>query len=138
MSTSKLKKVIGLEERVIELQESVGLLVLQTAGNGVLFHHRVDGEELSDVAQELDIADLVEPVGIVDHDGIRRAIAESQEGFERFADAFDILRNRFLSKNWARFLLVGRVTDFGGAAAHKHDWLAASLLQAAQHHDSNE
>jgi len=32
-----------------------------------------------DVAQQWNIAQLVEPIGIVDHDGIARLVAETQE-----------------------------------------------------------
>ena len=40
-----------------------------------------------DVAQELDVVELREPVGVVGHDGVMLAVAEADEMGERLADA---------------------------------------------------
>ena len=67
-----------MQQKIVELEECVGLLVRKSTGHRFLLHHRVDGEVFSDIAKKLDIAKLIEPIGIVDEDRIGRPIAEFQ------------------------------------------------------------
>jgi hypothetical protein len=90
------------------------------------------------IAQEIDVVQLFQPFGIVGHDGVRRAVAEGQEAFEHAADAGLVGIDGGLVQHLALAVLAGWIADLGGAAAHQRDWLAAMLLQPAQHHDRHQ
>ena len=91
-----------------------------------------------DVTQEGDVLQLVQPAGIVDHDRIRRPVAELQEPLEHLQDALLVRLDLLGRQDLAGFVLAGRIADFGGAAAHQDDGLVTGLLQAAQRHDLNQ
>ncbi len=90
------------------------------------------------VAQELDVAVLRQPVVVVQHDGVGRAVTKGQEFGEDLFDAVDIGLNGFVGQLRTRGVLSGRVADAGSAAAHENHRLMARLLKAAQHHDLNQ
>ncbi len=92
----------------------------------------------AELAQEGDIAQLVQPVGVVDHHRVGRACAEGQEFLEGPLDALDIGGDLGVGQQRALLVLVGGIADLGGAAAHDHDRPMAGLLQPAQHHDLNQ
>ena len=135
MTPEQFEEVVGLHQQVIEFEEGVGLLCGKAARDRVLFHHCVDGEMHAHLAQHFEIAELAEPVVIIDHDGISRTVAEGQEGLECLLDAFHVGRDLLVGQQGARLFLVGRVAHLGCAAAHQDDGLAAALLEVAQHHD---
>ncbi len=135
MTPEQFEEVVGLHQQIIEFEEGVGLLGGETTRDRILFHHCVDGEVHAHFAQHLEVAELAEPVVIIDHDGIGRTVAEGQEGLEGLLDAFHIGRNLLVGQQGARLFLVGRVAHLGCAAAHQDDGLPAALLEVAQHHD---
>ncbi len=90
MATGQFQEIIGLQQQIVELKESVGLLIGQAPGHRVLLHHCIHGEELSDIAQELDVANLAQPIVIIDHDRIGGTVAKCQEGLKGALDAFDV------------------------------------------------
>ncbi len=92
----------------------------------------------AEITQEFDIIDLVQPVGIVDHDRIGRAIAKGQELLKDLFDPGHIGGNDFIGQNWACIIAAGRITNAGRAAAHQDNRLMAGFLQPAQHHDRNK
>ncbi len=100
--------------------------------------HAVDGEVPADVAQEGDVVEPRQPLGVVDHRRVGLARAEGEELGERLLHsglvALDILERQDL----ARLVLAGGIADLRRAAAHQHDGLAAGLLQPVQHHDGDE
>ena len=72
----QVQEVVGLQEHVAELGVADALLaVLEPRAHRVLLDHRVDREVLADVAQHLEVAELLEPVGVV-HE-LRAALARS-------------------------------------------------------------
>ena len=75
----KLDEIVGLQHHVVELDEAQGLLALEPQLHRILGEHAVDAEMASVIAQEIDIAELVEPIGVVDHDGVVGAVAEAHE-----------------------------------------------------------
>ena len=81
----------------------------------------------ADVAQELEIVERVEPLGIVELDGVGRAIAEGKEGFEGAADAGLVRLDDLLGQQLPCLVLAGRVADLGGAAADQRDGPPAGL-----------
>src|SRR6185369_14343037 len=89
----------------------------------------------ADVPQEGYIFERVEPIGVVDHDSIGRAITEGEETIEDAPDRGDVGGNSGIVEQLPAFVLAGRVAYLGGAAAHHHDRFMAGLLEPPQHHD---
>ena len=83
----KLQKVVGLEDHVVELQEAQRLLAVETAAHAVEGQHPVDREVGAHVPQERDVAEGVEPVGVVDQKRVAGPVAEGEEAAERAPDA---------------------------------------------------
>src|SRR3546814_9124503 len=77
----------------------------------------VDREMLADRAQEGDVFERVEPLGIVEHHRIRWPVAEGQEPFEDALDRGDIGLDAVLREQLAGLVLEARVADLAGAAA---------------------
>ena len=98
--------------------------------------HAVDGEVRADIAQERDVGELVEPVGVVHQDGA--AILEADQVVEAAADLGDVLLDGGVVQQRARLVAERWVADLGGAAAHQHDRAVPGLLHAPQHHDRHQ
>ena len=92
----------------------------------------------ADVAQERDQAQIIQPVGVVHHQGIGRAVAENQKTRKDAPDAGHIARDLVVTQELPAFILAGWIADFGGAATHQHDRLVAGLLQVPQKHDRHQ
>ena len=134
----QLDEIVGLQDHVIEFEERQLLLALEPQLDGIEREHAVDREVAADVAQEIDVVERVEPVGIVGHHRIGLAVAEAQEAPEDFADAPQVRGDDLVGQQPAAFVLAGRIADPGGAAAHQRDRLMAGLLQPVQHHDRQQ
>src|SRR3546814_9259130 len=78
---------------------------------------------LADVPQEGDVFQLVQPLGIIDHDSIGWAIAKGKKSLKHPANGCDILRNRVSGQKLARLILEAGIADLAGAAAPDHDGL---------------
>src|SRR3546814_18007148 len=66
-SSDLFDEVVGLQDHVVEFEEAERLLALQPQLHGVEAEHAVDREMPAVVAQEVDILQLVEPVGLIGH-----------------------------------------------------------------------
>src|SRR4029077_9228174 len=131
----KLDEVVGLQHHVVELDEGERLLALEPELHRIVGEHAVDAEMASVVAQEIDVVELVEPVGIVDHERVAAALTEAHEFAEHRLDAADIGGDLRIGEQLARLVLAGRTAALGGAPADQYDRLVPGLLQLAQHHD---
>ena len=89
----------------------------------------------ADVAQQRDVEQRVEPVGIVGHRGVGRPAAERQVVREALLDLRHVVVDLRGRQELARLVAAGRIADLGGAAAHQRDRLVAGLLPPAQQHD---
>ncbi len=138
MVARQLQEIIGLQDHVVEFKEGQRLFTVQPQLHRIERQHAVDGEMPPDIAQQLDIAELAQPVVIVDHDRVGRAVTERQEAFEHPADRSDVGVDAVIVEQLAAFILARRIADLGGAAAHDDDGLVPGLLQAAQQHDQHE
>ena len=125
MAAVQLQEVHRLHQHVVELEEGHRLFALQPQLDRVEGQHPVDGEMGAVVAQEFDVAVVRQPVVVVDHDGVGRAVAEGQEFLEHASDGGDVRLDRLVGQLRARGVLAGRVTDLGRAAAHQDDRLVA-------------
>ena len=83
---------------------------------------------LADIAQERNIVQRIEPVGIVDHHGIGRAVTEAKKSFEHPPYARDVRRDIGIGQQLARFVLARWIADFRCAATHQHDRFVPRLL----------
>ena len=90
MTLCQFAEVIGLKDHIVEFEEAERLLTVEPQLYRIERQHSVNREMLSHLAQEGDIFELVEPVGIVDHHRISGAIAKGQETFEDTLDRGDI------------------------------------------------
>ena len=134
----QLDEVGRLHRHVVELEEAHRLLAFQPQFDAVESQHPVDREVHAVVAQELDIAEPLQPLGIVQHHRLRRPVAELQELGEGLLDAGDIGRDHGVRQQGPLLVLVGGVADLGCAAAHQRDGLVTAFLQPAQHHDRDQ
>ena len=89
-----------------------------------------------DVAQQGDVAEAVQPVGIVDHQ--RDPVAEPQIRREGAGDAGDVGRDRPIRQHASRLVAARGVADTRGAAPHQHHRAVAVALQQAQQHDGHQ
>ena len=137
IASVQFEEIIGLQNHVVEFQKAQRLLALEAQFHAVETHHAIDRKMAAIVAQKLDVIELGKPVVIIDHNGIRGAIAESEEALESGADSLLILVDFFLRQQLPAFVFARGVADFRGAAANDHDGSVACLLQAAQHEDGN-
>ena len=67
VAARQLEKIIGLQDHVVEFEKSQRLFTLEPELHRIKGHHAVDGEMHPIVAQEADVVEVIEPVGIVDH-----------------------------------------------------------------------
>lgn len=118
-------EVVGLQEHVIEFEE-------RQAGFQPLFdrlggEHLVDVEVPADVAQEIQVFDVPQPVGVVDQAGAG-GVAEVEEAGELALDGAGVGVDLVHGEHGARIGLAGGVADHGGAAADNGDGTVAALL----------
>lgn len=92
----------------------------------------------ADVAQEVDVIETGEPVGVVEHRGVGRPVAEGQEALENAPDRRLVGVNLFDRQKLAAFVLARRIADACGAAAHERQGFAAGALQPGEQHDRQE
>jgi hypothetical protein len=131
----KLHEVVGLQNHVIELKKRQRLLTLEAKLHRIERQHLVDGEMAPDVAQEGNVMQLVEPLGVVRHDG---ASVEIEKAGEDAADGGDIALDLGVAEQRAGCVLARRVADLARAATHQRDRAMAGLLEPPQHHDRQQ
>ena len=138
VAATQFDEIVCLQHHVIELDEAHRLLAFEPELDAVHRQHAVDRHVPADIAQEVDVIELQEPLGIIDHDGVGLARTEVHEFFEAAADGGGVLRDLLFGEELAHLFLAGRIAHARGAPAEQHDRLAAGLLQPAQEHDLGE
>ena len=111
------------------------LLAVEAQLHRIEREHAVDREVPAYVAQELDVVDLQQPVGVVGHDGVVRAVTEAEVPRERLLHVVQVVVDDLRRHQLAGFVLEGRVSHHSRAAAHQRDRAMARLLEPVQHHD---
>lgn len=134
----KLDEIVGLQDHVVEFEEGQRLFALEPHLHAVERQHAVHREVAADVAQEFEIVDAEQPVGIVDHQRVLGAVAVSQVVRKDRLDARYVGGDRFGRHQLPRLVLEGRVADHARAAAHQRNGSVSGRLQPVQHHDLNE
>ena len=138
MAPIQLDEIIGLENRVVELQEGERLSALQAQPRGIHGEHAVDREVTADIAQEGNVGEPRQPGIVVHHDGVARAVAEAEESLEDAADAGHVGGDPLAVEQRTRLVPKRRVADPGRAPAHQDDRAMAVALQPPQHHDRDQ
>ena len=87
MAAAEFAEIVALQDHVVEFEEGQRLLAVQPQLDRIERQHAVDGEVDADLAQQRDVAQRVEPVGVVGEHGVGGAVAEAQERGEAAADA---------------------------------------------------
>jgi hypothetical protein len=84
-------EVIGLQQHVRELgvRDAV-LAIFETRAHRLFRDHVIDGEVLADVAQELQVGDILEPVIVVDDNRGARAV-EAENAADGLRDAGEVV-----------------------------------------------
>ena len=134
----QLDVVVGLQDHVVEFDERQFLLALEAQLHRIHRQHAVDREVPADLAQHLDVVELGQPLGIVDHHRVGFPRAEVDELVEGGADRCLVGVDLLVGEELARLVAAGRIADAGGAAAHQRDRLVAGRLQPVQHHDRQQ
>ncbi len=138
MAPGELDEVVGLQDHVVELEEGQRLLALEPQPHGVEAEHAVDREVAAVLAQERDVFEPVQPLGVVDGDGALGPAAELEEAREDALDAPLVGRDLLLAEESAGLVPAGGIADLAGAAAQEDDGLVAGLLQASEQHDRHQ
>ena len=129
--------VISLKKLVAELSErhSLTRLVGKAFLHGVLRHHVVDSDVLTDVADEIEEGISLHPVIVVDKLSLVGSIGIEVENLgELGTDTLDIVKEGLLIEKLALLGLHRRVTDHAGGSADQGDRLVTALLEMPQYH----
>ena len=135
VASREFDKIVGLKDRIIEFEKAQWLIALEPQSDTVLGQHAIDREMPPDIAQQWDVAKFVEPIGVVDHDGIARPIAETQEFCKDRPNPGHVGSDFGIVQQPAGSVLARGVADPRRAAAHQHDRLVPAFLKQAQQHN---
>ena len=86
----------------------------------------------ADLTQEIDIVQVHQPVGVVDHQ--RFAVCEVHKPFHLLFEAVNVVLNGLRRHHFTHIAFAGRVTDHAGAAAEQRDRPVSGPLQMRHHH----
>jgi hypothetical protein len=100
-------------------------------------HHLVDREVLADVAQEVDQAELPQPVEVVD-DPHGRAFAGLEESRQLRRELPRVRAHLLGVEQLPLAGLAGRIADHPGGAPHQRDDLVAVTAQVRHRHERHQ
>ena len=106
-------KVIGLHDHIVEFQEGKALFHALLVAFGA--QHIVHREARAHLAQQLNIVEIQQPVGVIDHDGL--ALAEVDEALHLLLEAFGVVVDVLRCQHLAHVGTAGWIPDHGSSAA---------------------
>ena len=131
VTTEQLQEIVALHQHVVEFQEGQAFFhALLVALGG---QHAVDGEVDADLAQEVDVVQVRQPVRVVDDE--RLVVGEIQEAAHLLLDALDVVVDVLTGEHLAQLALAGGVAHQAGASAHQRDGTMARALHMRHGHD---
>ena len=71
----QLQVVVGLQQHIVELDEAQRLLPVEPRLDALKGQQPIDREMLADIAQEIDVMQLIQPLSIVDERRVGRPVA---------------------------------------------------------------
>ena len=110
------------------------MLAIQALAHGVEGQQAVDGKVPTHLVEKLQVANAVQPVGVVHHQTVIAGRAHMHEAGEGLADAGDIVLDLRLTEHRPALVAKARVADARGRAADQQDRAMAKALQPAHHH----
>ncbi|MNE16749.1 hypothetical protein D3C80_1097030 [compost metagenome] len=134
VAARQLGEVVGLQQGVAELEERQRML--QAAADGVVGEQAVDAEMAADQVEEVEVAEAVQPVGVVHHGGVLRAVAQMQVAPEGALDAGDVGGDGRLVEHRPAAVAEARVADARGGPADQQQRPVPGLLQPAHQHQA--
>ena len=124
--------VVGLQQHVAELRERDAVLARDAAAHRLLGEHVVDRDVLADVAQELDHADRLGPVAVVDQPCLAGPGLEVEEGRELRLDGTRVAVERVAVEEVALLAAPAGIADHARGPARQRDRQMTGELEAAQ------
>jgi len=118
-------EIIALHDHVVELQEAQTLLHTLLVALGT--EHIVDAEAAAYLAQQLDIVQGLQPLGVIQHQ--RLAIGKVDKLLHLTLEALRIVLDGLLGEHLTHIGTAGGVADQGRAVADQSDGLVARHLQ---------
>ena len=131
-------EIIGLQAHVVELDERHLLIALEAQLHRIHREHAIDREVAAHVTQELDVIELGEPLGIVEHHRVALVASKAQEAGEHLLDAFLVGLDLLERQKLARLIASRRIAHPRRPSAHQRDRLVAGLLEPVEHHDLDQ
>ncbi len=138
VAAGKLKKIVSLEQHVVEFEEGQRLLALKPQLHRIEGEHPIDGEVAAVFAQKIDVIEVLEPLVVIDEERICFALPESQELPEGVPDPRLVCVDLGFGQKLPALVLAGWIADLGRAAANQRDRPMPAALQHAKHHDADE
>ena len=119
-------KVVGLHDHVVELKEGEPFFHTLLIALGA--QHIVDAEAGAHLAQQIDIVELQEPIGIIEHD--RLVLAKLDKALHLALEAFGIVGDILSGEHLSHIGATGGVTNHSGAATNESNGVISRHLQA--------
>ena len=138
MAAVQLTEIVALQDGVVELQKREPLLPFQPRPHAVEAQHPVDAEMHADLPQQLDVAELVQPIRVVGYEGVGRPVPEADEGIEAALNPRHVGGDLRVGQQLPRLFAQRRVADPGGAATHQDYWAVPVALHQPQQHDLHQ
>ena len=123
----QVEEVIGLHQHVVELEE--GKAPLKALLIAACAQHFVDGEMNSDITDKLNVVEIPEPVGVIDHLCLARALAELDKAAHLLFEALTVVVDRLNRHHRSEIGSSGGISDHSGSAADQRDRLVSGFLQ---------
>ena len=111
-------EVVGLKEHVAHLEKCKAALARHAVFVGTGTEHIVHIEMNSDFPHEVHEVEVPEPVGIVHHLGVGRAVAEVDEAGHLLPEALAVVVDDVVRHHGAHVGPPGGVADHAGSAAN--------------------
>ena len=127
-------EIVALHDHVVEFQEAETLLHALLVALGT--QHVVDGEACAHLAQHFDIVQGLQPLGVIQHQGL--TLGEVDELLHLALEALGIVLDGLLGQHLAHVGTAGGVSDQRGAVADEGDGLVARHLQALHQGQGHE
>ena len=127
-------EVVALHDHVVELQEAQTLLHALLVALGA--EHVVHGEAAAHLAQQLDVVQRLQPLGVIQHQCL--AVGEVDELLHLTLEALRVVLDGLLSEHLTHIGAPGGVADQGRAVADEGDGLVARHLQTLHQAQSHK
>ena len=77
--------------------------------------HAINSKVVPDFAEQIDIAELTEPVAVINHES--PAVTKINKACDLFFELFAIMNDDVVGEDFSKVRTTGRVADSAGAAA---------------------